>query len=553
MMETSPSIPAHLRALATPGYWWFRGFVALWLVSSVLAPLTASAQSESRPSYKISAVIDADRATVDVQESVSFTNSTGVPLSSIVFRLPPAEIGGVSLTGVTATNQSGEGTLSSAVLEIPVQPAIQPGDRAQADLAFSIYVPRRPGRLGLTSEAVTLGNWFATLSVHRGNWDRRPYTDVGDAFFTEVADFTVDVDTLQSMELAFTGRLKQREGTRWSILAENVRDVGIVGSSGFSMGQTSVDGVTVTAYALATPAQRLAETAAEMLQWYSARFGPYPYAEFRAAETDLPASFGGMEYPGLIMLSSQYGPLQRGSAYDVLIAHEIAHQWFYSLVGNDQIEAAWIDEGLATYAAALFYEDVAPSVGRAQIQQIESSRSATGIDASLYSFGGDSPYFAAVYRPGARLMHEIRGAMGADAFDAAMREQVAIHGHRILTPRALLDGLQRRTTANLNPIIKRYVNYGAFTYDSPRQWSATLPTTSLSTSTELVIDATFPVSQVEVWLDGQRLGAQETGGNRGARLDLDLRRSASGEHVLQTRILDEAGAQFEQDMRVSVR
>jgi hypothetical protein len=405
----------------------------------------------------------------------------------------------------------------------------------------------------VTSEAITLGNWFATLTVHRGDWDRRPYTDVGDAFFTEVADFAVDVDTVQPMELAFTGSLKQRDGTHWSIVAENVRDVGIVGSSGFSTAQTNVDGVTVSAYTLATPAQQLADTAADMLRWYSARFGSYPYAEFRAAEADLPASFGGMEYPGLIMLSSQYGPLQRGSAYDVLIAHEVAHQWFYSLVGNDQIEAAWIDEGLATYAPALFYQDVAPSVGRAQIQQIDSARSATGIDASLYSFAGDSPYFAAIYRPGARLMHEIRGAMGAEAFDAAMREQIAIHSHRIVTPRALLHGLQRRTTANLNPIIKRYVNYGAFTYDAPRQWTATLATTSLSTSAELAIDATFPINQAEVWLDSQRLTAQDLGGSQGARLNLDLRRSASGEHVLQTRILDDAGAQFEQDVRVTVR
>jgi hypothetical protein len=457
------------------------------------------------------------------------------------------------LNRVTATNQSGEATLSSAVLEIPVQPAIQPGDHAQAEVAFSVNVPRRPGRLGLTSQAITLGNWFATLSVHRGDWDRRPYTDVGDAFFTEVADFTVEVDTLRPMELAFTGSLKQRDGTRWSIVAENVRDVGIVGSSGFSTGQTNVDGVTITAYALVTPAQRLAETAAEMLRWYSARFGPYPYRELRAAEADLPASFGGMEYPGLIMLSSQYGPLERGSAYDVLVAHEIAHQWFYSLVGNDQIEAAWIDEGLATYAPALFYQDVAPAIGRAQIQQIDSSRSTTGIDASLYSFGGDSPYFAAVYRPGARLMHEIRSAMGTDAFDAALREQIAIHSHRIITPRALLDGLQRQTTANLNAITKRYVNYGAFTYDSPRQWTATLPTTSLAGTSEIVIEATFPMSRAEVWLDGQRLAAQDLGGEGSVRLELDFRHSALDEHVLQTRILDEAGAQFERDVRVTVK
>jgi hypothetical protein len=253
------------------------------------------------------------------------------------------------------------------------------------------------------------------------------------------------------------------------------------------------------------------------------------------------------------MLSSQYGSLQRGSAYDSLIAHEIAHQWFYSLVGNDQIEAAWIDEGLATYAPALYYQDVAPSVGRSQVQQIEASSPRNGIDVSLYGFSGDSPYFTAVYRPGARLMHEIRGAMGAESFDEAVREIVRVHSHRIVTPRAFLDALQRRTSANLNPIISRYVSYGAFTYATPRQWAATLPSAVLSTTAEIVIDSTFPMSQAEIWLDGQRLAAQDLGGARGARLDLDVRRSAPGEHVLQTRIWDDAGAQFEHDTRVTVK
>jgi hypothetical protein len=554
MMEASPSIPVDLRAPATPiDRWWLRTVFSLCALVSLVLPLPVGAQAEPRPIYQISAVIDTSRAVVDVQESVAFTNWTGVPLSSIVFRLPPAEIGGVSLTRASATNQDGDATLSSAILEIPVKPPVQPGERVQANLAFSMQVPRRAGRLGVTPVSITLGNWFATLSVHRGDWDRRPYTDVGDAFFTEVADFALNIETVQPIELAFTGTLKQREGTRWSIVAENVRDVAIVGSSGFSHAQSSFNGVTVNAYALNAPAQRLADTAAEMLQWYSAHFSPYPFAEFRVVEAGLPASFGGMEYPGLIMLSTEYGPLQRGSSYDSLIAHEIAHQWFYSVVGNDQIDAAWVDEGLATYAPALFYQDVAPSIGRSQIQQIEASRTPGGIDVSLYAFSGDSAYFTAVYRPGARLMHEIRGAMGAETFDAALREYVSIHSHRIATPRALLDLLQRRTTANLNPIISRYVGYGAFSYPAPRQWSATLPSSTLSGSTEIIVDASFPIGQVEIWLDSQRLTAQELGGVRGARLELDLRQSAPGEHVLQARIWDDAGAQFEYDTRVTVK
>jgi Peptidase family M1 domain len=524
-------------------------------VLAVLAsvPRRAAAQEESRPSYQISATINTAKALVDVQESVTFTNWTGVALGSIVFRLPPAELGGVTLTSITASNQSGEASLANGVLEIPVQPAIQPGQSGRADLNFSVNVPRQAGRLGITAEAIALGNWFATLSVHRGDWDRRPYTDVGDAFFTEVANFQLHIDTLQPLELAFTGILQQHDGTRWTIIAQNVRDVAVVGSTRFSVAQARAGATIVTAYSLGTSAQWLADTAAEMLQWYSARFGVYPYAEFRVAEAGLPASYGGMEYPGLIMLSSQYGPLQRGTAFDVVVAHEVAHQWFYSMVGSDQIADPWLDEGLATYAPALFYQDVAPGVGRTQVQQIGSARGGVPLDSSLYAFDNDSSYFSAIYRPGGRLLHELRTAMGAETFDVALRDFVSIHLHRVATPRAFLDLLQRRTTANLNPIISRYVNYGAFNYPTPQQWSVTLPSPTLSAYADLALDATFPVAGVEVWLDSQQIASQSFSGGSSGTIALDLRGSPTGEHVLQTRIWNDEGAQFENDIRITVQ
>src|SRR5215212_6858429 len=104
---------------------------AVLIISSWTLPPPALAQADARPSYQIAVTINTARAMLDVQQSVTFTNGTGAPLSSIVLRLPPAEIAGVSLTRATATNQAGEATLSNAVLEIPVQPPIQPGDRGR--------------------------------------------------------------------------------------------------------------------------------------------------------------------------------------------------------------------------------------------------------------------------------------------------------------------------------------------------------------------------------------------------------------------------------------
>jgi hypothetical protein len=75
-------------------------------------------------------------------------------------------------------------------------------------------------------------------------------------------------------------------------------------------------------------------------QSYSTRFGPYPWSTYTAAVVS-DFAVGGYEYPTLVFL---------GSASEHQAAHETAHQWFYSLVGNDQARDPWLDEALAAWS-----------------------------------------------------------------------------------------------------------------------------------------------------------------------------------------------------------
>ena len=67
------------------------------------------------------------------------------------------------------------------------------------------------------------------------------------------------------------------------------------------------------------------------------------------------ASFvhGGMEFPNLVLISDSLGSYE---TYTTVIIHEIAHQWWYGIVGNDQYNYGWLDEGLAEFSTALFYD-----------------------------------------------------------------------------------------------------------------------------------------------------------------------------------------------------
>lgn len=519
---------------------------------TAMPAVPSQAQTAPRPRYEITATLDTTASRLEVAERLSFVNRTGQSLSSIVVRLPPAGVGAATIRRIEARGQSGDATVDGAVIEAPVDPPLAPGQRGDLLVEFSLELPRQSGRLSATTRTANLGNAFATLAVHRGDWDRRPHVEVGDAFVTEVADFRVSIVTIQPLELAFNGRLVSRDERSWTIEATNVRDLAVVASDRFTIASAPAGSSSVTAYAVATPAQELANAGARFAIWYESHFGAIPFPEVKVVETDLPTDYGGMEYPGLIMLSDGYGPLRTGSTYDSLIGHEVAHQWFYAFVGSDQINDPWLDEGFATYAPILYYLDTAPNVGQSMLRQLDSARSLGHVDASIYEFTDDAPYFAAIYRPAARFLNDVRGAMGDEAFFAAVRDYVALFGDRLAAPRAFLDLLQQRTTTNLNPAIQRYFRYGAFSYATPRRWQLRSPDGPWVGAAECVVESEFPINALELWLDGRRLDRREIGGAKQARLSLDLRGIEPDDYVLLARLWDQEGAIFERARRVTV-
>src|SRR5205823_6978404 len=70
-------------------------------------------------------------------------------------------------------------------------------------------LPHRAGRISAGPSALALGNWYPTLAPHRGAWDRHQYSEVGDAFVTEVADFDVRLSTSIPLVVASSGRSEE--------------------------------------------------------------------------------------------------------------------------------------------------------------------------------------------------------------------------------------------------------------------------------------------------------------------------------------------------------
>jgi aminopeptidase N len=138
-----------------------------------------------------------------------------------------------------------------------------------------------------------------------------------------------------------------------------------------------------------------------------------------------------------------------------VVFHEVAHQWFYAQIGNDQQQEPWLDEGFADFSAR-YLMSIPPN-----------QCSTRPIDSPVFAWeagpttGGDwsscDGYFHTVFYRGTEFLNALRAEMGNDAFFAAMRDWVEANRHGMVTARRLLVHLDAATEADLRPIYRSYL------------------------------------------------------------------------------------------------
>jgi hypothetical protein len=168
---------------------------------------------------------------------------------------------------------------------------------------------------------------------------------------------------------------------------------------------------------------------------FSRRFGDYPYPAL--AVVSLPLEVYGCEFSGIVLVSSRLSDpaAQAGGVPPLVLAeattvHEVAHQWFFGLVGSDQVLEPWLDEGLAQYATLLFYRDRDGEAGaRGYRQSFESRWERVGradipIGRPVAAYT-DREYAAIVYGRAPLFLEALADRMGRPAFDGLLRSWCA--------------------------------------------------------------------------------------------------------------------------------
>ncbi|MFN8524307.1 MAG: M1 family aminopeptidase [Chloroflexota bacterium] len=533
---------------------WLSRLVIAMLVLAPVRPSVAAAPepAATQPTYRLEVAIDVGRAVATVAQTVELPNRTGVSLGTLVFRSMPAAIGALDLKRASVDGVNVTPVVDGAIIEVPLPVPMPAEGRRTATLEYELRVPRRADRFGAQPGSVVLGSFVALLAIHEGDWDRRPYTEVGDAFYSENASWDVTVRTSAPTTIVTSGR-PTGDPDRARFTASAARDFAIVAGQDLQEAATQASGTEIRAFARSAPrAQRLADESAAVFDWLAGYAGPTGQDWLAVVDVDLPASYGGMEYPGLVMIS-QHLPIQanlEGSTLGVLLVHEIAHQWFFGLVGNDQIGAPWVDEAFASYAQYLYYAERGSAAAGPVLDRAVSSGagwSGPPVDGSVFDFPSDPAYFAVVYRGGATFLHALRRDLGPVAFRELLRSLVATYRGHEATPLGVLDLAQRHSGRPVRTLAAEYFRYPSLASPAFANWQVALSGESLRDGSEATVSSELPWAQAELWLDHRLIARGST-----SPLRVSLANVEPGDYVLLARLTDTEGATFEQARRVTV-
>ena len=177
------------------------------------------------------------------------------------------------------------------------------------------------------------------------------------------------------------------------------------------------------------------ESGAKSLQVYNELIGLYPYEELDLVQVAIGNGAGGVEFPGMVFIGASFYDVQSGNIdpnfLEFVVVHEVAHQWFYSVVGNNQYQHAFMDESLANYLSVVYF---AAEYGTEDANRQANLNLRLGYFDLLFQQGDqvvDQPtdaflehaqYGVIIYGKGALAFMELRQTIGTDAFFAGLHQ-----------------------------------------------------------------------------------------------------------------------------------
>jgi aminopeptidase N len=144
------------------------------------------------------------------------------------------------------------------------------------------------------------------------------------------------------------------------------------------------------------------------------------------------------------------------------VAHEVGHQWFYNLVGDDQLDDPWLDEAFAQFATLQYFRDEYGTAGEEELRnslearwaRVEHAEIPIGLPVASYT---EKEYGAIVYGRGPLFLVELRREMGDSVFDEFLKDYVKQLSWGIATPEFMQTLAEKHCNCNLEGLFQEWV------------------------------------------------------------------------------------------------
>ncbi|MCC6299310.1 MAG: hypothetical protein IT314_08425 [Anaerolineales bacterium] len=426
--------------------------------------------------YHIELKIADDLFNITGIEDVKYTNNEDAPLTEIHFRLFPNILGGktqISNLRVDESTVEPRYDLRNSLMIVPLTAPLSPGASVVMHMEFSVIVPQTVelnyGVLAFDDNVLALAHAYPMIAVYNDEgWNAEIPPQSGDVAFADMSFYLVRVVAPKRVTVVTSGREISREEAGQvqvlNIASGPARDFYLAVSPEYEETSQTFGEVTIRSYApnfLEAGSRAAVEVAARAVEIFSARYAPYPYTELDIVTT--PTLALGIEYPGAIAITSWiYNGGKDNPYFESTIAHEAGHQWFYNLVGDDQLDEPWLDESLTQFITLQYYADEYGEQGEAEFRaELEGRWSYTdnakmpiGLPVADYT---DFEYSAIVYGRGPLFFVALREEIGDAAFDAFMREYTHSFAWEISTAESLQALAEKNCACDLDQIFNEWV------------------------------------------------------------------------------------------------
>jgi hypothetical protein len=365
----------------------------------------APALSPRNASYTIDVRLDPATRTLTGSEVIAWRNRTSRPATELRFHLywnawksarttymreralggrderPAGDWAHIDVDAITLSAASG----STPADLMPSRRFVQPDDgnaedetvmavalpvAAAPDAALTItvkwtsHIPRTFDRTGAIGNFFFIAQWFPKLGVlEEEGWNCHQF-HAATEFFSDYGSYDVSMTVPKGWPLGATGVERGRrdniDTTTHRYYQDDVHDFAWTTSPDYVVRTARFDHPTLPPVEMrlllqpehAAQAERHFSATRTTLKYYGEWYGPYPYGHLTIVDPAYQSGAGGMEYPTLFTAGTRWWNSARVTRPEGVTVHEAGHQFWYGIVGNNETEHAWMDEGFNTFSTA---------------------------------------------------------------------------------------------------------------------------------------------------------------------------------------------------------